>query len=125
MGNVSHWNDWYDYENNLKRCKKKCTWTVDRERIREADLIMFSMYKADAVFRDIPAYRDPWQVWAVFSHESPLSVDRAKQGYDQWNGLFNWTIVGRRDADVEAVHGKILRVGRVTNEVEIYLYTHY
>jgi hypothetical protein len=104
---VCSWYEYYGGEFSPSNCSYKCEWTSDKGKVEQADVVVFSAYGVDQIAP--PSYRDPRQVWAFFSQESPPNVGRGESDLSRWNGLFNWTITYRLDSDVQLRYGKFVQ----------------
>ena len=90
---------------------KRCVFTDDRDMLIGSDLVIFSindlrdhLYEDRDVWavKELPPMkkRPPEQRWALFWRDSPLKV-KISSGKLSWlDGVFNWTISYRQDADV-------------------------
>ncbi|CAK8690889.1 unnamed protein product [Clavelina lepadiformis] len=82
-----------------------CDTTYDRNRIAEADAIVFHYTTINA--RDIPwkHYRSPNQLFVWWSAEGPAVLRLEGVNMEGFDGFFNWTWTYRRDADVARNYG--------------------
>ncbi|XP_013392452.1 glycoprotein 3-alpha-L-fucosyltransferase A-like isoform X2 [Lingula anatina] len=74
---------------------KACKLTKDRSLVKQADVVFF--LNGQSTPKTGPTYRHPSQRWVWVEGESPCHSRRLDKS---WDGLFNWTMVYRADADV-------------------------
>ena len=103
------------YNAFVERCQdrdgKRCVFTDDRDMLNVSDLVIFSindlrdhLYEDGDVWalNELPLMKKrlPEQRWALFWRDSPGKV-KISTGKLSWlDGVFNWTISYRQDADV-------------------------
>ncbi|XP_013400016.1 glycoprotein 3-alpha-L-fucosyltransferase A-like isoform X2 [Lingula anatina] len=74
---------------------KACKLTKDRNLVNQADVVFF--LNGQSTPKTGPTYRHPSQRWVWVEGESPC---HSRPLDKSWDGLFNWTMVYRADADV-------------------------
>ena len=91
---------------------RRCVFTDDRAMFEVSDLVVFSINdlgdqlyesKDDWAKNQLPPTpngRPPGQRWALFWRDSPSKVKMSTEKLSWLDGVFNWTISYRRDADV-------------------------
>lgn len=85
-----------------KPCKvQNCRVTYNRKMISKADVVIFHAFGGDMLpqrqILKVSKQRKPGSYWIYFLHESPQNARPDPSLYD---GLFNWTMGYRRDADI-------------------------
>ena len=103
------------YNAYVERCQnrdcKRCVFTDDRDMLNVSDLVIFSindlrdhLYEDRVVWavNELPLMnkRPPEQRWALFWRDSPGKVKISTDRLSWLDGVFNWTISYRQDADV-------------------------
>lgn len=114
-GRRNHWFWWYNKETIKETCPGlPCDFILDKSRLNQSDAIVFNVYGKDFKLDleenadQLPPYRLPHQRWIFYSTEPPtLNQGHAKM-MSNINGLFNWTMTYRRDADIYAHFGKLI-----------------
>ncbi|KAK7083835.1 hypothetical protein SK128_014577 [Halocaridina rubra] len=95
-------------------CPLPCDITFDLKQTNASDAILIYLRNAKnsaSVISDLGP-RDPTQPWIMLTFEAPtLANSIHKTKYKTFNGLFNRTMMYRRDADVKLPHGFIVRRG--------------
>ena len=106
------------YNAFVERCEdgpdsRRCVFTDDRAMLDESALVVFSINDlGDDLYEDrevwaqselpplTPNGRPPGQMWALFWRDPPSKVKMSTDKLSFLDGVFNWTISYRRDADV-------------------------
>jgi len=94
---TERWNNWRG-----KPCKvQNCRLTYNKKMLSKADIVLFHALGTDMLtqrqMKKIQKDRNTNSRWIFFLHESP---ENAKPDPELFNGLFNWTMGYRRDADI-------------------------
>lgn len=82
-----------------------CRLTDNRSQVHEADVVVFHHRELMTHRQRLPHHllRPPAQKWVWMSLESPAS----NGNLTAYNGVFNWTMTYRRDADVFTPYGEL------------------
>ncbi|XP_047237954.1 alpha-(1,3)-fucosyltransferase 7-like [Girardinichthys multiradiatus] len=106
-----HWPFGHSYSLSGDKCLEmtgisNCSLTDDRSTYLTADVVVFHHYelsnRASALLLHLP--RPTAQRWVWLSMEPPINNANVKQ----FNGVFNWTMSYRHDADIPIPYGKTL-----------------
>lgn len=75
---------------------KNCFITYRDSDIEDADLIIFHMHRMAGV-KDLPAKRNPKQIWAFLTDESPfhMFLNSKSNKIKDYNNVFNWSMTYR------------------------------
>ena len=76
-----------------------CEVTHSRDRIKEADFVIFHYTTISS--RDMPwkHYRNPDQIFVWWSAENPAVLGTIHENWDAFDNFFNWTYSYRRDSE--------------------------
>ncbi|KAK3093071.1 hypothetical protein FSP39_010720 [Pinctada imbricata] len=105
---ILYWNppSWFNKEHFLRQshqgnllCKDKCKVTFDRNRLDDADAVIFDI-RPKAILPE----KKIGQIWILSAMESPEYSHNDMKGYD---GKFNWTWTYRRDSDILKMYGSL------------------
>ena len=105
------------YNAFVERCdvpdSRRCVFTDDRAMLDVSALVVFSINDlGDDLYGDrevwaqnelpplTPNGRPPGQIWTLFWRDPPSKVNISTEKLSWLDGVFNWTISYRRDADV-------------------------
>ena len=103
------------YNSFVERCDgpnaRRCVFTDDRAMFNVSDLVIFSINDlGDHLYEDkdvwaknelpLTSGRPRGQMWALFWRDPPGKVKISAEKLSWLDGVFNWTISYRRDADV-------------------------
>lgn len=85
------------FNNSFEKCSvKNCKITYNKKDINQADLLIFPLHKIKSV-KELPSGpRNPKQIWAFLTNESPYNTffyQRLKLKY--FDGVFNWSMTYR------------------------------
>ena len=123
---------------------RRCVFTDDRAMFEVSDLVVFSINDlGDQLYENkddwaknqlppMPNGRPPGQRWALFWRDSPSKVKMSTEKLSWLDGVFNWTISYRRDADVFYPFGMfkvkqatlIMRLWRCKGDAFIFILGH-
>ncbi|KAK3101836.1 hypothetical protein FSP39_006720 [Pinctada imbricata] len=94
------WNPYFTAMKEIEKCKNNftCEITTDKERLQEADAIVFHCMDI-MPWTSLPKFRHPSQVWVVWCTEPPTKIWNSLHGY---RFLFNWTMHYRSDSTIFA-----------------------
>ncbi|XP_070182271.1 alpha-(1,3)-fucosyltransferase C-like, partial [Littorina saxatilis] len=99
------------------RCpEKRCRITRDRGELRNSDAVIFSsrgLWNTFLPVYTMPTWRHPHQVWIISEMEAPPETIL---DWSKYNGLFNWTLHYRKDADLVGSYGRFERLDTVGNQ---------
>ncbi|KAM9393567.1 alpha-(1,3)-fucosyltransferase 7 [Pholidichthys leucotaenia] len=86
-----------------------CLLTDRRSAFSSADVVVFHHLELSLGLSSLPLHlpRSPAQRWVWMSMEPPIN----NQNLTPFNGLFNWTLSYRRDADIHVPYGETLAGG--------------
>ena len=91
------WNNWGGHACKVQNCRL----TYNKKLLNKADVVLFHAFGSDMLSRrellKIQKDRNPKSYWIYFLHESPHNAKPEPHLYD---GLFNWTMGYRHDADI-------------------------
>ncbi|XP_035825222.1 alpha-(1,3)-fucosyltransferase C [Aplysia californica] len=91
----------------FKSCKvSACEFITDHNRINDSDALLFHPKDKDLLIEPLPTHHPDHQVWVLVNHEPLFRLDLDFSRYD---GVFNWTAMYRRDADVYSPYGGLMR----------------
>lgn len=80
---------------------QNCRLTYNKKMLSKADVVLFHAFGDDMLtprqLKKIQKDRNPNSYWIYFLHESP---ENARPDPGLYDGLFNWTMGYRRDADI-------------------------
>ena len=120
------------YNAFVERCgghdARRCVFTDDRTMLDASALVLFSINDlGDHLYEDkyiwaeneLPLRRAPGQRWALFWRDPPGKVKIATEKLSWLDGVFNWTISYRRDADVFYPFGMFKVKFKLTIESDI------
>lgn len=87
----------------------RCLLTDDTSALTAADVVVFHHQELSRGLSSLPAQsqRPAWQRWVWMSLEPPVN----NANLSRFNGLFNWTMSYRRDADIHIPYGQTLSGG--------------
>ena len=94
-----------------KECPLPCSFTGDLEKASEVDAIVFYLrhLKNRKSLGKFVQKRNPKQPWVMLTFEAPLLANSVhRTNYNEFNGIFNRTMMHRTDADVFTPHGFII-----------------
>ncbi|XP_064458860.1 glycoprotein 3-alpha-L-fucosyltransferase A-like [Ornithodoros turicata] len=95
------------------KCVHRCIFTRDRFMAPRSAAIVF--HNRDFNSKQIPRRQSEKQIWVLFGMESPVYTPKESVAL---NGLINWTVTYRRDADVPFPYKhRLVRLSR-NNTVE-------
>ncbi|XP_041094428.1 alpha-(1,3)-fucosyltransferase 7-like [Polyodon spathula] len=84
---------------------RHCALTDDRSLFNQSHVVVFHHREIQSRVSALPWERRPsGQMWVWMSLESPSGNKRVKE----LNGLFNWTLSYRRDADISVPYGELV-----------------
>ncbi|XP_043243971.1 alpha-(1,3)-fucosyltransferase 7-like [Amphibalanus amphitrite] len=111
-GRFDSWSRFFSVP-RLGDCRARCSFTSQEDRLPEAALVLFSA--ADLPRTPPPLEggrpeRFPGQLWALFAPDPPPAEGRLQP--HQVDGLFNWTVSYRQDADVPLQYGRVVPLAR-------------
>ena len=111
-GRFENWSRFFSVP-RLGQCRARCSFTSQEDRLPEAALVLFSA----ADLRQMPPpveagrpERSAGQLWALFAPDPPPAAGHLQA--NQVDGLFNWTVSYRHDADVPLQYGRTLPLAR-------------
>lgn len=78
-----------------------CFLTDDTDALPSADVVVFHHQELSRGASALPRHRSAWQRWVWMSLEPPVNNANLRQ----LNGVFNWTMSYRRDADIPVPYG--------------------
>lgn len=85
---------------------KGCHLTDDRSLYNQSDVVMFHHRELQLRQSHFPSTKLVGQNWLWVSLESPSNLRHLAR----WNGVFNWVMTYRRDSDIFAPYGELLRI---------------
>lgn len=111
---VWHWPFGRSYSLDGNKCLKmynisRCLLTDDRADFSAADVVVFHHYELSRGLSSVPLHLDrpTSQHWVWMSLEPPVN----NVNLTHFNGLFNWTMSYRRDADISIPYGQTMLGG--------------
>ncbi|XP_064598742.1 4-galactosyl-N-acetylglucosaminide 3-alpha-L-fucosyltransferase FUT6-like [Liolophura sinensis] len=78
---------------------RSCVRSTDRSNLNQSHAVVIHSLNLDPGVKDLPRFRLPFQRWVFFVMESPRSNSINMEAFQ---GVFNWTVTYRRDADFMA-----------------------
>ncbi|XP_028270143.1 alpha-(1,3)-fucosyltransferase 7 [Parambassis ranga] len=109
-----HWPFRHSYRLDGDRCQKMynisgCFLSDKASTLSTADVVVFHHQELSTGLSSLPLHLDrpASQRWVWLSMEPPVN----NRNLTQFNGLFNWTMSYRRDADISIPYGKTLPGG--------------
>ncbi|NXF94352.1 FUT7 fucosyltransferase, partial [Eubucco bourcierii] len=81
-----------------------CQLTMERQRLGQADVVVFPHSRLQTGRVRLPKERPPGQSWVWVCLESPSNT----KGLANWKQTFNWVMTYRRDSDIFIPYGKLV-----------------
>ncbi|XP_019865478.1 3-galactosyl-N-acetylglucosaminide 4-alpha-L-fucosyltransferase FUT3 isoform X2 [Aethina tumida] len=97
------------YTNPYSECSvRNCDISYKDSDINDADIVIFHMHAMEGTVDLPPNKRNPNQIWAFLTDESPYHTFLKSHKYkmSDFDGVFNWSMSYRMDADIPVPYGR-------------------
>ncbi|CAH0564307.1 unnamed protein product [Brassicogethes aeneus] len=102
--------------NPLDGCSvSNCDITNKDEDLKKADIVIYHLHRMKGL-KDLPqSPRNPNQIWAFLTDESPYHTFLDKVKLKEFNGVFNWSMTYRMDSEIPVPYGRTILTSNPDN----------